>query len=85
MISPMVPVEFTNVKGGKIILNKFSQIGANSVVMPNITFNEGAVCGSFSFVNKNLESWTINVGIPTRKLKIRSKQLLKYREYFHEL
>lgn len=76
MISPLVPSEFTNVTGGEIVLENFSQIGANSVIMPSITFEEGAVCGAFSFVNKNLKSWTINVGIPIRYLKQRNKNIL---------
>ena len=80
MISPMVPKECTNIIGGKIILNKFSQIGANSIVMPGIELEEGAVCGAFSFVNKNLEAWTINAGIPIKKIKNRSKNLLRFEE-----
>ena len=78
MISPMVPKECTNIIGGRIVLNKFSQIGANSIIMPGIEFEEGAVCGAFSFVNKNLEKWTINTGIPIKKIKNRSKNLLKF-------
>lgn len=78
MISPMVSENFTNVTGGKIILNKFCQIGANSIIMPNVEFFEGAVCGAFSFVNKNLDKWSINVGIPTKKIKNRSKNLLRF-------
>ena len=78
MISPMVPIEFTNVAGGKIMLNKYCQIGANSIIMPNLEFGEGAVCGAFSFVNKNLDAWTINIGIPAKKIKTRLKDLLQY-------
>lgn len=82
MISPMVPEKFTNVTGGKIILENYSQIGANSIVMPNVVVSEGAVCGAFSFVNKKLDAWTINVGIPTKVLKKRSKQLLRFNDEF---
>ena len=73
MISPLVPEELTNVKGGKIILKDFSQIGTHSVIMPNVTFNEGAVCGAFSFVNKSLREWSINAGIPAKYLKERKR------------
>ena len=73
MISPLVLKEYTNVSGGKIILKDFSQIGVNSVVMPNVIFEEGAVCGAFSFVNKSLYEWTVNAGIPTKYLKDRMK------------
>lgn len=72
MVSPLVPEEFTNVTGGKIVLSKFCQVGANSIIMPKVIFEEGAVCGSFSFVNKNLDRWSINVGIPCKFLKHRN-------------
>lgn len=84
MISPLVPSEFTNVTGGEIVLENFSQIGANSVIMPSITFEEGAVCGAFSFVNKSLDSWTINVGIPIRYLKQRNKNILTLSKRFED-
>lgn len=73
MISPIVPEKYTNICGGEIILKDFSQIGVNSVVMPNIVFDVGAVCGAFSFVNKSLKEWTINVGTPAKYLKDRNK------------
>lgn len=71
MISPMVPQYLTRLTTGKIQLKDFVQIGVNSVVMPNCTLEEGAVCGGFSFVNTNLEPWSINVGIPCKFLKKR--------------
>lgn len=80
MIGPMVPQEYTNLTTGKVILKKFSQLGANSIVMPNIIVNEGAVTGAFAFVNKNLEEWSINVGIPAKKVKDRQRKILNMYE-----
>lgn len=77
MISPMVPDEYINLIGGQVILEDFSQLGANSIVMPGVSIKQGAVTGAFTFVNKNLDEWTINVGIPSRKIKDRSKNLLE--------
>lgn len=75
MISPMVPDELTNVIRGTIQLCDFAQLGANSIVMPNVTLHEGAVTGSLSFVNKDLEEWSINVGIPCKKIKDRQDKV----------
>lgn len=75
MIGPMVNEELTNVNGSKVIMENFSQIGANSIVMPGVRIKEGAVCGCFSFVNKDLNEWTINVGIPTIFLKERKQNI----------
>ena len=78
MISPMVPSKFTNVTCGKIILNKYCQVGANSIVMPNVIFDEGAVCGAFSFIKNSLKKWSIYCGIPAKKIKNRSKKILDF-------
>ena len=75
MVSPMVPEELTNVTGGKVTLEKFVQLGANTVVMPNLTIEEGTSVGAMSFVNKSLDEWGIYVGIPCRRIKDRKKNI----------
>ena len=79
LIGPIHPEHFTNVTGGKVIVKKYSQIGCNSVIFPNLTIGEGAVIGALSLVTKDIPSWTINVGIPTSVLKTRSKKLLEFK------
>ena len=69
MISPLVPDEYTNLDRGRVILEDFSQLGANSIVMPNVIIHMGAVCGAFSFVKKDLDEWSINTWITTKKNK----------------
>ena len=76
MVSPMVPEELTNVTGGIVTLEKFVQLGANTVVMPNLTIGEGTSVGAMSFVNKSLDKWGIYVGIPCRKIKDRKKDII---------
>lgn len=80
MVGAVLPEEYTNVKAQKVTLKKFAQLGANTVVMPGIIVGEGAVTGALTFVNKDLEEWSINVGIPSRKIKNRKtniKELVK--------
>lgn len=76
LIGPIHPIELTNVTGGNVVLKKFTQLGANTIVMPNLTIEEGAVTGAMTFVNKNLESWTINTGIPVNKSVKRQNGIL---------
>jgi len=76
LIGPMVDSNLINLISGKIIIKKFSQIGAGTIIMPNVTIDEGVAVGALSLVNKNLKSWTIYAGIPARALKKRSKNLL---------
>jgi len=78
LISPMVDDGKTNVTGGKVLVKRYSQIGACSVILPTVIINEGVSVGAMSLVSKNLKEWGIYVGIPVRKIKERSKGLLKF-------
>lgn len=83
MVSPMVDDKYTKVSGGPIKMEKYSQLGANSIVMPNITISEGAATGTFTFINKNLDLWKIYIGIPVKYYSDR-KQNIKELSYKFE-
>ena len=76
LIGPIHPQQFTNVCGGPVIIHSFVQLGANTIVMPNLEIGEGAVTGVFTLVRKSLLPWTINIGIPAKILRNRNKGLL---------
>lgn len=78
LISPMNPEMYTNVIGGLVTIKKFSQVGTCSVIMPDLTINEGVVIGAMSFVKESLKEWAIYAGNPLRYIKQRNKGLLKY-------
>lgn len=78
LIGPMSPDEATHVTGGCVRMCKFSQVGAGCVVFPNLTIGKGTVVGAMSLVRDNLEEWFIYAGIPVKKIKKRSKDLLSY-------
>jgi acetyltransferase-like isoleucine patch superfamily enzyme len=80
LIGPMVPTEFTNVAGGKVIIKKFVQIGAGTVVLPNIIINQGVAIGALSLVSKSLDEWNIYAGNPLKLIKPRNRNLLQYYE-----
>ncbi|GAB2473717.1 galactoside O-acetyltransferase [Hymenobacter qilianensis] len=64
---------------GTIRCARFSGIGTNVVVMPNVTIAEGSVVGACSLVTKDTEPWTIYVGVPARPIKIRPRaKMLEY-------
>lgn len=76
LIGPVYPSALTNVTGGKVTMEHFTQLGANTIVFPNITIKEGAVTGAMTLVNKNLDEWTINTGIPVNRSWPRKRGLL---------
>lgn len=78
LIGPIHPKEYTNVKGGKVTIKSYTQIGANVLVFPNITIDEGCVVGACSIVRKDLKPWGIYYGIPVSRVKDRSRRLLTF-------
>ena len=84
MTNPMIPEEYKDVRSACVHNGRHVIIGSTSVVLPGVTLGEGSAFGSFSFINRDIEPWTINAGIPCRKLKDRSRDLLKMEEMFLE-
>lgn len=70
-----LPEGATKALYGKLVIGNDIYIGANCTLMPNIHIGDGAVIGAGSFVNKDIEPWSINVGSPTRKIGERPKGL----------
>ena len=75
MISPLVLDELTNVEKATVVMEDYSQLGANTVVLPGTTIHEGAVTGACTLIKSDLDAWTINIGSPAKKLKNRSNKI----------
>ncbi|RIJ17152.1 acyltransferase [Henriciella mobilis] len=69
--NPTVPAAHLKLISGPVRLEKHVIIGAGSVILPSVTVGEGASVGALSLVNRSLEAWTVNSGVPARKLKAR--------------
>jgi acetyltransferase-like isoleucine patch superfamily enzyme len=82
MTNPLIPNEYKKVTYGDIIIKKHSIIGAGSVVLPNVTINEGASIGALSLVKKDCEEFSIYSGNPAIKIGKRLKRFLRYEEEF---
>jgi acetyltransferase-like isoleucine patch superfamily enzyme len=80
MVGPLLEKGKTHLKKGKIILEKYVQIGANSIILPFVRIGEGSVTGAFSLVKSDIPAWMIYAGIPAVRLKSRKKEMLKYIE-----
>lgn len=72
--TPLVPL---NVKGniqiGQIRLGRHCLIGSNSVVLPNVIFEDGSSVGALSLVKNKLSPWSLYAGIPAKKIKNRNR------------
>lgn len=70
--NPTINTNFRNVKVERVLMEKFSIIGANSVILPGVIIGEGATVSANSTITKNLEPWGIYIG--NRKVGERNKE-----------
>ena len=80
MTNPMIPIEFKKVDSREVKIGRHVIIGTHSVVLPGVILREGSAFGAFSFINHDSEKWSINAGIPFKKIKDREKYVLKLEE-----
>ena len=76
MTNSTIPVKYKNEYKKKVILRKYSIVGAGSIIMPGVTLAKGTSIGAMSLVLKDTKSWSIYVGKPAKKIKKRKKDLL---------
>lgn len=72
-VGPLVNPSIRRLKSGKVHIEKYVQIGAGCVVLPDLTIQENSSIGAISFVNKSLDRGGVYVGIPVRKIKNRKE------------
>ena len=84
MTNPIIPDKYRHIESGIVIIGKHVVIGTGSTILPGVSVGEGASVGAMSLINHDIEPWTINVGIPCRKVKERSRKLLEYEQKLME-
>ncbi len=77
MTNSMIPSKYLNTQSAPVHLGKHVVIGSGSVVLPGVTAELGSAVGALSLVNKSLVAWGIYAGVPARRIKERSKDLLE--------
>jgi len=76
MTGPTIPPELRAVERGTVRIESHVVVGANAVVLPNVTIGEGAVIGAGSVVTADLAPWFVYVGAPARPVKPRRSDLI---------
>lgn len=77
LTNPTIPLSYRAITRSYVHLQRHVFLATNVIVHPNVTIGEGAVIGSGSVVTKDIEPWTINVGIPAVPKKTRPKETMK--------
>lgn len=84
LTNPTIPIQYKNESKKAVLIGKHSIIGTGSIIMPGVVLNEGTSVGALSLVRKTTEAWSIYVGNPAKKIKNRSKDLLKLEKQYLE-
>ena len=74
MLNPQVPFKYRKTKIGRVVFQRFSCVGVNCTVMPNVVLGEGSVVGAGSVVTKDTEPWGIYIGSPAKRVGTRDKE-----------
>ena len=82
MTNPLIPDIYKNVTQKKVILEKHVIVGSNSVILPGAYLAEGSSFGAFSLIKSQTEPWSMNAGIPCKKIKDRSKNIINLENEF---
>lgn len=84
MTNPMVPAEYKAVTQAPINIEKHCILGSGCIVLPGVTISEGASFGALSLIRESCMGWSIYAGIPCRKIRDRSKNLLRFEAMMKE-
>lgn len=78
LTGPTIPNQFKKIDSRPVILESHSIIGSGAVILPGAIIGEGTAVGALSLITKNLDSWSIYIGVPAKFIKSRKKAMLKF-------
>ncbi len=70
-ISIGAPIRFQPHVGGEIVVEDDVWIGANAVILRNVTLGKGCVVAAGAVVTKDVEPYAVVGGVPARKISSR--------------
>jgi acetyltransferase-like isoleucine patch superfamily enzyme len=78
LTGPTIPDDFRKVHVAPVLLHRHVVVGAGTILLPGVVIGEGSTVGTLSLVSRSLEGWGVFAGIPARKLRDRSKEMLRF-------
>jgi acetyltransferase-like isoleucine patch superfamily enzyme len=85
MTNPTVPKRFKNESALPVSVGRHTILGAGTIVLPGVQIPEGVSSGAGTLFVTDVDAWSIYVGVPARRIKERTKDLLALeREYLEE-
>lgn len=84
MTNPTIPSEYKKEYSAPVYIGEHVLVGSTSVILPGVNLKEGSSFGSMTLINHDSEEWSVNVGIPFKKIKDRSKKILELEKEFRK-
>lgn len=82
LTNSLVPKKYKKEIFAAVQLHRHVIVGASSTIMPGVVLAEGCAVGAMSLISKSTDPWGIYVGIPARRVKDRSRNLLSLEKHF---
>ena len=82
MANATIPETYRKVATAPVVLEKHSLVGSGTIILPGVTFGIGAAVGGLSLVKNDFDSFWVYAGMPAKKIKISSNNLLKVEDQF---
>ncbi len=84
MTNAAIPLDYRHMIEKPVLIEKHVIVGSGCVILPGCVLREGSAFGAMTLINHDSEQFSINAGIPFRKIKERSHNLLNYERLFIE-
>lgn len=80
LTNPTVPDEYRGVTHAEVFLGRHVIVGSGSVILPGVVLEDGVAVGALSLVKHRCAAFGIYAGHPARRVKERSRELLRLEE-----
>jgi len=84
MTNPTVPVAYKSEIKLPVVLRRHTIVGAGAIVGPGAVLAEGTSVGAGAVVMRSTVPWSIYAGVPARKIRDRSRDLLELEKSYLE-
>lgn len=68
-----VPILFSRIEMGQVLIDDDCDLGVGSIVLPGVTIGRGSQVGAGAVVTKDVEPYSIVIGVPARVIKKRGE------------
>jgi galactoside O-acetyltransferase len=77
MTNPMIPNKYKKIIEQRVEIQRHVIVGSGSVILPGCVLSIGSSFGALTLINRDSEEWSVNAGIPFKKIKERSRHILE--------